>query len=494
MITFIISVVLLLLGYFIYSKFLGERVAINPRRITPAVSMAEGVDYVPMKPWRIFLIQFLNIAGVGPICGAIMGAKFGTASFLWIVFGSIFAGAVHDFIAGFMSMRHKGCSLPELHGVFLGNGAKQVMRYFTVFLMILVGAVFVKTPSQLLIDQFTPDWQIWIWPVIIFVYYLVATLVPIDKLIGKIYPVFGLLLLLMAVFIVVAFFVHDVQLVEIWDGLGNRHFDKNGNPDAATNPIFPMMFVSIACGAISGFHATQSPLMARCMTNERQARPIFYGAMIAEGVVALIWAAAAAYFFHDKQALCIGKSGDAMVGVIANEWFTPALAVITLLGVISAAVTSGDTALRSARLIVADMFHIDQKPIMKRIAVAVPIFVISGGILVYSFRDAQGFETIWRYFAWANQVLATVTLWAITSFLYLRRGRGMFLVTLIPALFMTMVCASFIFVSQTEGLGAFIPRPWGYAITAVITIVAPIFSGFWRQKRGLDAMPSRQKK
>ena len=251
-----------------------------------------------------------------------------------------------------------------------------------------------------------------------------------------------------------------------------------------------MMFVSIACGAISGFHATQSPLMARCMTNERQARPIFYGAMIAEGVVALIWAAAAAYFFHDKIDLCIGKSGDAMVGVIAREWFTPTLAVVTLLGVISAAVTSGDTALRSARLIVADMFHVDQKPILNRIFVALPIFIISGGILVYSFRDAQGFETIWRYFAWANQVLATVTLWAITSFLYLRRGKGMWLITLIPALFMTMVCASFIFVSQTEGLGAFIPRPWGYAISGVISLFAPVFSGFWRQKRGVEALPN----
>ena len=497
MITFILSIVLLVLGYVFYSKFIGERIAVNPKRITPACALEDGVDYVPMKPWRIFLIQFLNIAGVGPICGAIMGAKFGTASFLWIVFGSIFAGAVHDFVAGFMSMRHKGCSLPELHGAFLGNGAKQVMRYFTVFLMILVGAVFVKTPAQLLIDQFTPGWELWIWPVIIFAYYLIATLVPIDKLIGKIYPIFGILLLLMAVFIVIAFFVHDVQLVEIWDGLGNRHFDKNGNPDAAANPIFPMMFVSIACGAISGFHATQSPLMARCMVNEKQARPIFYGAMIAEGVVALIWAAAAAYFFHDKLELCIGKSGDAMVGVIAKEWFTPALAVITLLGVLSAAVTSGDTALRSARLIVADMFNISQKSILNRILVALPVFVVSGGILVYSFRDAQGFETIWRYFAWANQVLATVTLWAITSFLYLRRGRGMFFITLIPALFMTMVCASFIFVSQTEGLGAIIPRPWGYAIAGAITLFAPVFSGFWRQKRGIDSwrnMKQSQKK
>ena len=491
MITFCVSIVLLLLGYLIYSKIIERILRVDPYRVTPAMALQDGVDYVPMKPWRIFLIQFLNIAGVGPICGAIMGAQFGTASFLWIVFGSIFAGAVHDFTSGFMSLRHRGCSLPELHGAFLGNGAKRFLRVFTVLLMILVGAVFVKTPSQLLIDQFTPNWQIWIWPVIIFAYYMLATLLPIDKVIGKIYPIFGLLLLLMALFIAIAFFVHpEVQLLEVWDGLQNRH------PQAAKNPIFPMMFVSIACGAISGFHATQSPLMARCMVNERQARPIFYGAMIAEGIVALIWAAAAAYFFHDKPELCIGKSGDAMVGVIANEWFHPAIATICILGVISAAVTSGDTALRSARLIVADMFNIDQKPIIKRISVAVPIFMISAGILIYSFRDAQGFQTIWRYFAWANQVLATFTLWAITSFLYLRRTRWTCLITLIPAFFMTMVCASFIFVSQTEGLGSFIPRPWGYAISALITLFAPVFSKFWRERRSivrLEEMENNQK-
>ncbi len=489
MLTFILSVVLLILGYVVYSRIIERILRVDPRRRTPAVAHADGVDYVPMKPWRIFLIQFLNIAGVGPICGAIMGAQFGTASFLWIVFGSIFAGAVHDFISGFMSLRHRGCSLPELHGAFLGDRAKQFMRWFTVLMMILVGAVFVKTPSQLLIDQFTPGWPLWVWPAIIFAYYLVATLVPIDKLIGKIYPVFGLLLLLMAAFIVVAFFVHpDVQLIELWDGLDNRH------PQAERNPIFPMMFVSIACGAISGFHATQSPLMARCMVNERQARPIFYGAMIAEGIVALIWAAAAAYFFHYKPELCAGKGGDAMVGVIAGEWFTPVLATVTILGVISAAVTSGDTALRSARLIAADMFHIDQKPFLKRILVALPLFTIAGGILIYSFRDAQGFQTIWRYFAWANQVLATVTLWAITSFLYLRRARWTCLITLLPSLFMTMVCASFIFVSQTEGLGAFIPRPWGYAISAAITLVAPFFSRFWRERRTIARLEAMENK
>ena len=464
MITFFIALLLLFLGYWLYSRFIERMLAADPDRPTPAVTMADGVDYVPMKPWRIFLIQFLNIAGVGPIVGAIMGAQFGTASFLWIVFGSIFAGAVHDFISGFMSLRNNGCSLPELHGKYLGGGVKQFMRYFTVILMILVGVVFVKTPAQLLINNFTPDWQVWIWPVIIFVYYMLATMLPIDKLIGRIYPVFGILLLLMAVFVMCAFFFRpEVHLTEVWEGLSNRH------PNAASNPIFPMMFVSIACGAISGFHATQSPLMARCMVSEKQARPIFYGAMIAEGCVALIWAAAATYFFHDKAGLCAGKGGDAMVGVIANEWFTPVLAVVTVLGVIAAAITSGDTALRSARLIVADIFHIDQKPVYKRFLVALPVFLLAGAILVYTFVDANGFQTIWRYFAWANQLLSMVTLYAITVYL-IRNGKIWFL-SFVPALFMTMVCSSYIFIAK-EGFS--LPAPVAYSIGAVITLVAAL--------------------
>ena len=477
MITFIIAIVLLVLGYWLYSKVIERIIGVDPARTTPAVAHPDGVDYVPMKPWRIFLIQFLNIAGVGPICGAIMGAQFGTASFLWIVFGCIFAGAVHDFISGFISIRMDGASLPEIHGKYLGNGMKQFMRGFTVLLMILVGAVFVNTPAVLLNQNFTPDWNIFIWVGIIFAYYLLATLLPIDKVIGKVYPIFGFLLLAMAVMLVVAFFViPDVHLVEIWDGLENRH------PHAETNPIFPMMFVSIACGAISGFHATQSPLMARCMVNEKQARPIFYGAMITEGVVALIWAAAAAYFFHDKPELCVGKSGDAMVGVICNEWFPKVLAVISILGVICAAITSGDTAMRSARLIVADQFHIDQKPMMKRIAVALPLFVLAGGLLVYAFSDADGFQTIWRYFAWCNQILSVFTLWAITAFL-LKKGKGYaVLLTVIPANFMTFVCASFILVAHKEGLGSFIPNPWGYIIAGVITLVGASLAPFWMAK------------
>ena len=469
MITFILAIVILVAGYLLYGRLVEKVFGIDPARQTAAVTQADGVDYVPMKPWRIFLIQFLNIAGVGPIIGAIMGAQFGTASFLWIVFGSIFAGAVHDYLAGMISLRDKGCSLPEIHGNYLGNGAKQVMRAFTIILMILVGVVFVSTPATLINAHFTQGWNPYIWIGIILAYYLIATLLPIDKLIGKIYPVFGILLLGMAVAIVVAFILYKPEIPELWSGLQNRH------PDASNNPIFPMMFISIACGAISGFHATQSPLMARCMVNERQGRPIFYGAMITEGIVALIWAAAAAYFFGPDSVVDVtGKSGAAIVGVIANTWFAPAIATITILGVISAAVTSGDTALRSARLIIADFMHFDQKPIKNRLIVAIPMFAVTAGILVYSISDAQGFQLIWRYFAWANQVLATVTLWAVTVYLQKNKGKLWYLITLLPALFMTMVTGCFLFVAKAAdgGLGSVIPRPAGYAIGAVLTVAA----------------------
>lgn len=475
MISFCIGIVLLLLGYWLYSKVIERIIGVDPQHATPAATMADGVDYVPMKPWRIFLIQFLNIAGVGPICGAIMGAQFGSASYLWIVFGSIFAGAVHDFVSGFISLRRKGCSLPEIYGHYLGKNTRKFMCIFTIILMILVGAVFVNTPAVLLNQNFTPNCNIFIWVIAIFAYYMLATMLPIDKLIGKIYPIFGILLLGMAVALVVGFIVYQPAIPEVWQGLENRH------PDAAHNPIFPMMFISIACGAISGFHATQSPLMARCMMNEKQARPIFYGAMITEGVVALIWAATANYFFGpDSGVDTVGKSGPAMVGLIANTWFTPVVAVITILGVVSAAVTSGDTALRSARLIVADFLHYDQKPVKNRLFVALPIFAATAGILVYSLIDAKGFDVIWRYFAWANQVLATVTLWAVTVFLvWIKKP---YIITLIPALFMTMVTGSFLFVADKEGLGSVLPRPVGFGIGAAITVLAFVLFSLWVKK------------
>lgn len=479
MTTFIIALAVLVLGYAIYGRIIERVFHIHPEQATPAITLSDGIDYVPMKPWKIYLIQFLNIAGVGPIIGAIMGAQFGTASFLWIVLGSIFAGAVHDYLSGMISLRDKGCSLPEIHGKYLGEGVRQIMRVFTMLMMILVVVVFVNTPATLLNANFTPNWSPYIWLAVILVYYIIATLLPIDKLIGKIYPIFGFLLIGMAVAIVAAFFIYKPEIPELWSGLQNRH------PDAANNPIFPMMFISIACGAISGFHATQSPLMARCMTNERQGRPIFYGAMITEGVVALIWAAAAAYFFGPDSPVDVsGKSGAAIVGIIADTWFTPIVAVITVLGVISAAITSGDTAMRSTRLIVADILNYDQKPLKNRLIIAIPILLISGGILVFSISDSRSFQLIWRYFAWANQVLATVTLWAITVYFAQNKKRPWFVVTIIPALFMTMVTGCFLFVAKAAdgGFGSFIPRSVGYGIGAAITVAALTAFIIWKVK------------
>jgi carbon starvation protein CstA len=477
MISFCIGIVALVLGYFIYGKFIEKIFGIDANRTTPAYTKQDGVDYIPMKPWRIFLIQFLNIAGVGPICGAIMGAKFGTASYLWIVLGSIFAGAVHDYLSGMMSIRHDGCSLPELHGKYMGKYVKQFMRAFMIILMILVGVVFVNTPATLLNTHFTPNWNIYIWVGIILAYYLIATLLPIDKIIGKIYPIFGFLLFGMALAIVAAFVYYKPAIPELWDGLSNPAYTN-------TNPIFPMMFISIACGAISGFHATQSPLMARCMTNEKQGRPIFYGAMISEGIVALIWAAAASYFFGPESPVQTeGLGGPAMVGLIANTWFTPVICVITILGVISASVTSGDTALRSARLIVADFLHVDQKKIINRLYIAIPLFIVTGALLIFSLTNKDGFETIWRYFGWANQLLAVFTLWSITIFLALEKRETSpygFILTLVPALFMTMVCSTFILIVKGFGFG--LPQPWAYGIASVITLGCLIGFIIWLRK------------
>ncbi|MBR1792585.1 MAG: carbon starvation protein A [Bacteroidales bacterium] len=461
MISFFTAIVLLLLGYAIYSRIIERVVGLNTQRKTPAVKHPDGVDYVPMKPWRIFLIQFLNIAGVGPICGAIMGAKFGTASYLWIVLGCVFAGAVHDYISGVLSIRKNGASLPEIHGYYLGPRIRKAMILITIFLLLLTGAVFVNTPATLIQNIYAPNSNIYLWVTLIFLYYLVASVVPIDKLIGRIYPVFGFILITSALLLLGAIIVERPHIPELWEAISNQH------PNAASQPIFPMMFVSIACGAISGFHATQSPLMARCMTHERQARPIFYGPMIVEGIVALIWAAIAAYFFHDHPELCIGKDGPAMVGVISNYWFGPAIVTFITLGVICAAITSGDTALRSARLIVADVIHYDQRPVKNRSVIASAIFAITAALLVFSMANKDGFESIWHYFGWTNQLLATITLWTLTCYLYWKGRQQWF--TIIPALFMTMVTGSFLFVAETEGLGRYIPREIGYCIGAVIT-------------------------
>lgn len=442
MISFSICLVLLIAGYFVYGKFIEKMFGVDANRVTPAYTKQDGVDYIPMPTWKIFMIQFLNIAGLGPIFGAIMGAKFGMASYIWIVLGSIFAGAVHDYLSGMLSIRNGGESLPEMIGRYLGVNFKQFMRVFTVLLMVLVGAVFVAGPAGLLAKLTPEHLDITFWATVVFIYYILATMLPIDKIIGKIYPVFAIALIFMAVGILVMLFWHHPSMPEFTDGLENTHPENL--------PLFPMMFVSIACGAISGFHATQSPLMARCMKNEKYGRPIFYGAMITEGIVALVWAAAATYFFHSEGGADLFAAGSGndnasiIVDSITKEWLGTVGGLLAVLGVIAAPITSGDTAFRSARLIVADFLNMDQKPILKRLIICVPLFVV--GFLLLQ----VDFSVIWRYFAWCNQTLAVFTLWALT--VYLVTVNKLYIVTLVPALFMTAVCSTYIFIAP-EGLG-----------------------------------------
>ena len=470
MITFTLCLLALIAGYFLYGRVV-ERIFGPDDRKTPALTRTDGVDYIPMPTWKIFMIQFLNIAGLGPIFGAIMGAKFGTASYLWIVLGSIFAGAVHDYLSGMLSMRHDGESLPELIGRYLGITTKQVMRVFSVILMVLVGSVFVAGPAGLLANLTPEVLDTTFWIVVVFLYYVLATMLPIDKIIGKIYPLFALALLFMAVGILVMLYVNQPALPELWDGLQNTH------PDAANLPIFPIMFVSIACGAISGFHATQSPLMARCLKSERHGRPVFYGAMITEGIVALIWAAAATYFFHENG--MEETNAAVIVDAVTKDWLGTVGGVLAVLGVIAAPITSGDTAFRSARLIVADFLGLEQKTIRKRLYICVPMFLAAIGLLLYSLRDAQGFDMIWRYFAWSNQTLSVFTLWAVTVYLVRAKRGRYFYITFIPALFMTAVCTTYICVAP-EGFG--LSAGWSPYIGLVALVVATIWFRVWYSK------------
>lgn len=462
MITFLVCLAVLVIGYFVYGKYVERVFQPDFNRKTPAIELEDGVDYIPMPTWKILMIQFLNIAGLGPIFGAIMGAKFGPASYIWIVFGSIFAGAVHDYFSGVLSLRNNGASLPELIGKYLGNGAKQTMRVFTILLMVLVGAVFVSGPSGLLAKLTPESLDATFWAIVVFIYYILATLLPVDKIIGKVYPVFAIAILFMALGMLVMLIVKSPVLPEI-TSLSSL---KNTSPD--NNPIFPMMFVSIACGAISGFHATQSPMMARCLKTEKHARPVFYGAMIIEGIVALIWAAVASAFFYENG--MAENNAAVIVDSVTKEWLGIAGAFLALLGVIFAPITSGDTAFRSARLIVADFLKMDQKKISKRLLISIPLFIASFLILQINF------DILWRYFAWCNQTLAVFTLWAIT--IYLTKEKRNYLITLIPALFMTMVCVSYIFIAP-EGLH--LNANISYIAGAVATLISLILYIIWRK-------------
>lgn len=452
MITFIIALVCLVLGYFVYGTFVEKVFGIDANRKTPCYTMHDGADFLPMPTWKVFMIQFLNIAGTGPIFGAIMGAKFGPAAYLWIVLGCIFAGATHDYLSGMLSIRNGGANLPELIGKYLGSASKRVMLVFSVFLLLMVGAVFVYSPASLMqklcMDsipsvEFLSSSTFWI--IVIFVYYIIATMMPIDKIIGKIYPLFAFSLLFMAVALMVMLFVKQPQIPELWEGVGEASF--------STKSIFPCLFITIACGAISGFHATQSPLMARCIKNEKLARPVFYGSMITEGLVALIWATVAMYFFYNEPTPGYVEMGGedvlskapGIVNLVCNSWLGVFGSILAILGVVAAPITSGDTALRSARLIIADFIHLEQKSIRKRLYVCIPMFAAVIALLVWQMENPQGFDVIWSLFGWSNQTLSVFTLWAIT--VYLAQQRKCYWITLLPALFMTVVCTTYILIA-----------------------------------------------
>lgn len=482
MITFTLCLVALLLGYLFYGRFV-ERVFGPDDRKTPATLRADGIDYVAMPYWKIFMIQFLNIAGTGPIFGAIMGAKFGPAAYLWIIFGCVFAGAVHDYLSGMLSMRNDGRDLPSLVRKYLGKSTSNVLLVFTVVLLVMVGIVFVYSPAEILGGIGGSKVM---WMAIIFVYYIIATMLPIDKIIGKVYPIFSFFLLFMAVALVVMLFVKMPVLPELWDGLGNM--GKLTHPETFTQDIFPALFITIACGAISGFHATQSPLMARCMASERKGRPIFYGAMITEGVVALVWATVAMWFFYDSpkpgyeqiaaaSATGYGTSAPMVVQLVCKDWLGVVGGILAMLGVVAAPITSGDTALRSARLIIAQAIKLSQKSILNRLYICVPLFVISFLCLLWQIDNPDGFNVVWQYFGWANQTLSIFTLWTITVYLTLHHKP--YVITLIPAVFMTMVCTSFLIVSK---IAFGLPMTVGYAVGGFVALVAITLFFVWKRK------------
>ena len=482
MITLILSLAALVLGYIFYGRFV-ERVFGPDDRVTTAVSKADGLDYIVMPGWKIFMIQFLNIAGTGPIFGAIMGAKFGPAAYLWIVFGCIFAGAVHDYLGGMLSMRHDGAGLPEMIGHYLGTATKNVMLVVSVLLLILVGAVFVYSPA-LILHSIGGDTMMWI--IIIFCYYFIATMLPIDKIIGKVYPLFALSLLFMAGALMVWLIFHWPTLPELWTHCYNM--GAATEPDRWTDSIFPVLFITVACGAISGFHATQSPLMARCVENERMGRPLFFGAMITEGAVALIWATVSIWFFYGEPTpgyeLIVGAtdgfhtSAPAVVNLVCNDWLGVAGAILAMLGVVAAPITTGDTALRSARLIVAEWLKMDQRPIPKRLKVCLPLFACSIALLIWQIGNPDGFNTIWQYLGWTNQALSVFTLWAVT--VYLVRQKKNYWLTLIPALFMTTVCSTYVFISRQM---LHLPEPLAYGLGIACLVVAAVWFTIWYNKQ-----------
>ncbi len=450
MISLLLSFAVLIVGYIFYGRLV-DKVFTPDDRETPAIAINDGVDCVPMKPWKAFLVQLLNIAGTGPIFGALMGAQFGPIVFLWIIFGSILGGAVHDYMSGMISCRHNGESIAQLSGIYLGNVAKWVMRIFAIVLLVLVGTVFVTSPAALLAILTPASMGTGFWIVVILFYYILATLLPIDKIIGKLYPVFGVVLIVMAVGIFCGITFNPAYTIPEID-FTNLH--------PAGTPVWPFMFVTVACGAISGFHATQSPMIAKCITSEKQGRSIFYGAMISESVIALIWAAAGVAFYGATGGLSealgsIGQSG--VVHEISTTLMGPVGGILAIIGVVACPITSGDTAFRSARLILSEIFNLNQGPMKNRLLVTIPLLGV-GAVLTQ-----LDFNVLWRYFSWSNQTLAMIALWVATAYLIkVNKNVWTSLLTACPAAFMSAVSLTYILMAQ-EGfkLSASIAYPAG---------------------------------
>ena len=463
MLTFIISIGLLIVAYFTYGKFVERFFGASSAIATPVKRLADGVDYHELKPWRIFVIQFLNIAGLGPIFGAILGAAYGPMAYVWIVIGCIFMGATHDYFSGMLSIRHDGTSLPDIVGKYLGNNVRKFMTFFTGFLLLAVGVSFVNGPADLLGNLTNMSMTPWLY--VIFAYYILATLLPIDKIIGKIYPFMGMALIFMAV-AVGGYLIYGGLSGQLY--LEELTFDtmKNLHTDPANNILFPMLFIVISCGAISGFHATQSPMMARCMTDEKYGRPIFYGAMISEGIVAMIWATAAMAYFGGAEGLntaaTAGKTPAIIVDAICNSWLGRLGAIIAIIGVVVCPITSGDTAFRSMRLIIADALKFNQKPIKNRLIVSIPIFIIA-----YLLCNVD-FSTIWKYVGIGNQVLATITLWTAATYLA-KKGKAHWMMS-IPATFLSIVCTTYFLIAPYKVGGLYLSPSISYPIGAIVGI------------------------
>ena len=471
MISLILSLAVLLAGFAVYGR-LTEKVFGPDGRPTPAAAVNDGVDCVPMKPWKAFLVQLLNIAGTGPLYGALMGACFGPVVFLWIVFGSILGGAVHDYMSGMISCRHGGESIAELSSLYIGRPAKWIMRVFSVVLLVLTGTVFVNTPAALITnlvgDAGLPIFQnILFWIVVILLYYVLATLLPIDRVIGRLYPVFGILLIVMALGVLGGIVIGGKTIPEIT--LQDLH------PEGL--PVWPFMFVTVACGAISGFHATQSPMVAKCITSEKQGRSIFYGAMIAEAVIALIWAAAGVAFYGATETLADamtkanGGQSHAVLEISQTLLGTVG-GVLAVIGVVVCPITSGDTAFRSARLILAETTRLDQKSMKNRLIITLPLLAV-GAVLTQ-----LDFDVLWRYFSWSNQTLAMISLWVATGYL-VKEGKYRFgsLLTALPAAFMSAVSMTYILMAP-EGfsLSAAVSRPIGAGFAvAMFCVYAVLF-------------------